>query len=341
MKLIGMPFLLGVFFLIPCSGQLPGNLSFLSTTSPGNCNTTDNAIVTSQTLFGSGAGFGCLKTLIILQTAIGSGWTSQAINFMPALAPIAGLVNGTTPSFRTWITAGSGATFTAPGSAPVPFNTAMNGCLGLWSPELGGAFPLVQGFSFRQDSGTAGHGSLTSVATVGACAGGVDTQIPGLAQGPIQYQIVAPNAQALSQATVQLSYFLVSGNTSWQVTVNAVDINSAKPRWTAPLFQGNGYVTAFSVVNASNTAQTVSVALRDDVGNSIGTSKLTPSLPPGCGCNQFKQNAVGGYYADTVTGLFGDIGTQTGSIEFTGSSGNIMVLVLRVVNNSLGSVPAR
>jgi hypothetical protein len=161
-----------------------------------------------------------------------------------------------------------------------------------------------------------------------------------LAQGPLQVQIVAPNATALSQATVQLSYFLVSGNISWQVTVDPVDITSAKPRWTAPLFQGNGYVTAFSVVNASNSDQTVTVALRDNSGNAIGSAKVTPSLAAGCGCDQFNQNATGGFYANTVPALFGDIGTKTGSIEFTGSSGNIIVLVLRSVNNSLGSVPA-
>lgn len=341
MKLIGMLFLALLFFLIPAWGQ-PNDLSFLSTTSPGNCNTPDNAIVTAQMLFGSGVGFGCLKTVILPQFAVGGGWTSQAINFMPAQAATAGLVNGTAPGFWFSIKAGSGATFTAsaPGSAPVLFNTAQNGCLGLWGTEINGAFPLAQGFSFPDDSSAAGQGTLTSVATVGSCAGGADAQISGLAQGPVQYQIVAPSAMALSQATVQLSYFLQSGNTSWQVTVDPVDITSAKPRWTAPLFQGNGYVTAFSVVNASNTAQTVSVALRDNKGNSIGTPKITPSLAPGCGCNQLNQSAVGGFYANTVTALFGDIGTQTGSIEFTGS-GNVMVIVLRTVNNSLGSVPAR
>jgi len=339
MKFIGMLFLLVILFSIPGWAQLPGDLSFLSTTSPGTCSTTDNAVITSQTLFGSGVGFGCLKTVVFPQSAVGQGWTSQGINFMPALGTMSGLVNGTTPGFRAWVRTGSGATFTAPNSAPVLFNTTQNGCLVFWASE-GVSLPLALGFTLHNDSGTAGAGTFTSVSTVGACAGGSDNQIAGLAQGPVQVQIVAPNATALSQATVQLSYFLQSGTTSWQVTVNPVDINNAKPRWTAPLFQGNGYVTAFSVVNASNTAQTVSVALRDNSGTSIGTPKSTPSLAPGCGCNQFGQSAVGGFYADTVTALFGDIGTQTGSIEFTGS-GNIMVIVLRVVNNSLGSVPAR
>jgi hypothetical protein len=51
------------------------------------------------------------------------------------------------------------------------------------------------------------------------------------------------------------------------------------------------------------------------------------------------QSSTGGFYAGTVTDLFGDIGMQTGSIEFTGT-GNILVIVLRTVGNSLGSVPA-
>ena len=50
--------------------------------------------------------------------------------------------------------------------------------------------------------------------------------------------------------------------------------------------------------------------------------------------------AAGGYYAATVPDLFPGIGTKTGSIEFTGNSGNIVVLVLRTIKNSLGSVPA-
>jgi hypothetical protein len=318
----------------------PSDLSFLSTTAPGNCGSGDNAAVTAQTLFGSGTGFGCLKTVIFPQFAVGSGWTSQTTELMPTQTPIPGLVTGTMPSFRAWVKTGGGATFTAPNGTIIPFSSPDN-CFGLWGTELGAAFPAVQGFSLGLFSGTASQGTITSVARIGSCTGGADTQIPGLAQGPVQFQIVAPNAAALSQATLQLSYFLVSGNISWQVTVDPVDITSAKPRWTAPLFQGNGYVTAFTVVNASNSDQTVTVALRDNDGNAIGSAKVTPSLAAGCGCDQFNQNAVGGFYANTVPALFGDIGTKTGSIEFTGSSGNIIVLVLRSVNNSLGSVPAK
>ena len=339
MKTLAILFLLIGCLLIPAWGQ-PSDLSFLSNTAPGNCGSGDNAAVTAQILFGSGTGFGCLKTVIFPQFAVGSGWTSQVTELMPAQTPIPGLVSGSMPSFRAWVRTGNGATFTAPNSTIIPFSSPDN-CFGLWGTELGAALPTVQGISLGLPSGTANQETLTSVARIGSCTGAADTQIAGLAQGPVQVQIVAPNAAALSQATVQLSYFLVSGNTSWQVTVDPVDVTSAKPVWTAPLFQGNGYVTAFSVVNASNSDQTVSIALRDNSGNAIGSPRLTPSLAAGCGCDQFNQNAVGGFYANTVPGLFGDIGTKTGSIEFTGSSGNIIVLVLRSVNNSLGSVPAR
>jgi len=338
MKTLAVLLLLLGCLLIPAWGQ-PSDLSFLSNTAPGNCGSRDNAAVTAQILFGSGTGFGCLKTVIFPQFAVGNGWTSQATELMPTQIAIPGLVTGTMPSFRAWVRTGSGATFTASNNTTIPFTSPEN-CFGLWGTELGAALPAVQGFSPSLSSGTASQETFTSVARIGSCTGGADTQTPGLAQGPVQVQIVAPNAAALSDATVQLSYFLVSGNISWQVTVDPVDITSAKPRWTAPLFQGNGYITAFTVVNASNSDQTVSVVLRDNSGNTIGSGRVTPSLAAGCGCDQFNQNAVGGFYANTVPALFGDIGTKTGSIEFTGSSGNIIVLVLRSVNNSLGSVPA-
>jgi len=345
MRFASVLFWVVTLFALTVWGQVPGNLSFLSTTSPSTCNTTDNTIVTTQQLFGSGpTGFGCLKTLIIPQFAVGSGWTSQGTTFLPTQAGTTGLVNGTVPSFRSWFTTGSGAQVTLPGSSTaIPFNSASNGCLGGWDTEFGATFPFspMSGVSFRTDSGGANPGTFTSLATWGACTGGPDTQLAGgFAQGPMQIQIVAPNATTLSQASALLSYFFQNATSSWQVSVVPVDINSAKTKWTAPLFQGNGYVTAFTVVNASNASQSVHVVLRDTTGTNIGTVKGTPALAPGCGCNVFGQSAAGGFFADTVPDFFGDIGTQTGTIEFTGT-GNFIVLVLSVINNTLGSVPAR
>jgi hypothetical protein len=344
-KLAAFTFVLFVLLAISgWSASLPSDLSFLSSTSPSNCGTSDNAVITSQTLFGSGSGFGCLKTLILPQFAVANGWTSQGIFLMPAQTATTGLVTGTMPGFLAVLSVGTGATATLPsGSAPVLFDTANSGCLGLWATDVGSfsgtpghiGYPIV-------DSGTLASLNFVGVGTVGGCGPtpkGSASQIPGSAEGPLQVQIVAPNANALSEATVQLTYYYQDTNVSWQVTVAPVDINAAKPQWTAPLFQGGQYVTAFSVVNASNAAQTVSVALRDSNGNQIAPPKTTPSLAPGCGCNQLNQSATGGFYAATVTDLFGNIGTQTGSIEFTGT-GKILVIVLRTVGNSLGSVPA-
>lgn len=83
------------------------------------------------------------------------------------------------------------------------------------------------------------------------------------------------------------------------------------------MFQGApyDYVTAFSVVNASNAPQSVTINLRDENGNALGT-QMTPVLAAGCELNQ---SAAGGFYANTVSALFPNIGTQAGSIEFTGA----------------------
>ena len=213
---------------------------------------------------------------------------------------------------------------------------AQNGCLGLWSSNLraaGKSGGSVIG------SGRADHLDFNGLGLVGTCVGGADAQIAGLAQGPMQVQVIAPNASALSQATVLLSYYYQDANFNWQVTVNPADFTSAKRTWTAPLYQGADYVTAFSVVNVSNVAQTVNVTLRDGTGGGI-VSRTTPLIAAGCGCNLWQQSAAGGYYAGTVPDLFPGIAAKTGSIKFTGNSGDIVVLVLRTVKNSLGSVSA-
>lgn len=313
------------------------DLSWLSLTSPANCNTVDNAIITAQQILGSGTGYGCLKTLIFPQFAAGAGWTTQITGFLPVQSATTGLVSGTFPGYVVEIRNGSGATQTNNGSK-VLINSANGGCLGFWESTTGGA---VKRADAAIDSGAAGRVNYTGLAVRGKCSGGSDTQVPGLGQGPMQLQIIAPNATALAQATGQLTYVYDGGTFQWQATVDPVDIFGAKQRWTAPLYQGGDYVTAFSVVNASATAQTVSIVLRDDNGNPIGSPQSTPSLDPGCGCNQWQQSAAGGYYAATVPDLFGNIGTATGSIEFDGSAGPIMVIVLRTVKNSLGSVPAK
>lgn len=329
------------------AGQnLPSDLSFMNVSSPGSCGTPDNAIVTSQQLFGTGSGFACMKTLIFPQFAVGGGWTTQITGLMPVQPPTAGLVGGATePGFAVSLTPGSSAAATLFGSStPVLFSAADGGCLALWNGEKGAGSSVPYTFQIIDiiDSGTADHGSFTSLANIGGCgSNSTDTQISGSAQGPMQLQVFAPNSLSLSQATAQLSYFYNDPTFSWQVNVSPVDINSAKKTWTAPLYQGApyNYVTAFSVVNASNVQQSVTINLRDGNGNPIGTY-TTPQLAAGCGCNQLNQSAAGGFYANTVSTLFPSIGNQAGSIEFDGTS-NIVVLVLRAVNNTLGSVPVK
>ncbi len=330
-----------LFLFVACAfvgwGQV-NDYSFLSQTSPANCGTADNAVVTLAQLAGSGSGFGCLRTLIFPQFAVGNGWTTQITGFLPTQSPAAGLVTGNVPSFLVDIRAGDGATATPNNGPAVLMSSVASGCLGFWESISGQALKHADA---EIGPGDAGRANYTGIATRGKCTGGADMQMAGGAQGPMQLQVVAPNATALSQATGQLSYFYDGGTFQWQVTVNPIDINGAKPRWTAPLYQGGEYVTAFSVVNASSTAQTVTVSLRDDNGNPIGSPKSTPLLAAGCGCNQWGVSATGGFYAITVGDFFGNIGTQTGSIEFDGSAGNILVIVLRTIKNSLGAVPAR
>lgn len=333
--------LLLVFLALPFSvvsfAQGPTDLSFLNVTSPANCGTPDNAVVSAATLFGGSNGFGCIKTLILPQFAVGNGWNSQVTVMMPTQPTTAGLVTGTQPGFAYFLSLANGATATLPGGSPVSINSAQNGCLGLWSASAGGA---GKSGGDVVGSGRADHSDLTGLATIGNCTGGSDQQIAGLGQGPMQVQVIAPNASALQQATVQLSYFYQDANFSWQVTVNPVDLSGAKRTWTAPLYQGGDYTTAFSIVNVSGAPQTVNVTLRDGTGGGLLT-KTTPTIAAGCGCNQWQQSAAGGFYAGTVADLFPGVGTKTGSIQFDGNGGNIVVIVLRTIKNSLGSVPAK
>lgn len=314
------------------------DMSFLSSMQPGACNTPDNMMVNGATLFGGGTGFGCMKTLILPQFAAGNGWSSQLTALMPTQPAMSGLVTGTNPGFFFQVSLGSGATATLPGNGgPVLISQAQNGCLGLFesnSQQAGRAGGDVTG------SGRASHLDIAGLGRMGGCAGGADSPVEGLGQGPMQVQVIAPSASALSQATVQLTYFYQDGNTSWQATVDPVDFTSAKRTWTAPLYQGGDYVTAFSVVNVSAVEQTVTVTLRDSTGGGNVTMQ-TSALAPGCGCNSWQKSAAGGFYASTVASMFPGLGAKTGSIEFTGDSGNIVVLVLRWIKNSMGTVPVR
>jgi len=326
-------------------GQDPG--SAFSVNSPGTCGTGDNAIVTSQDVFGQAGGFACMRTYIFPQFAVGNGWTTQITGFLPTQPFTTGLANGSGfPSFILNITPGSGAKATLGNNAPVPFSTANGGCVGFWVQGDQSTLPYSYQVLGDIGSGQADQGDFPGLGAVKGCGSITkDALLAGSAQGPLQMQIFAPNQMTINQATLQLSYFYQDQTFSWQVTVNPVDINGAKAKWTAPLYQGqndgNSYVTAFTVVNAAKVAQSATISLRNKDGNGVGTPFVTPMLAPGCGCDQLNQSAVGEFYAGTVPNLFPGIGDQIGSIEFLGNSGPILVLVLRTVNNSLGSVPAK
>jgi hypothetical protein len=107
------------------------DISFLSVNQPPNCNTADNKIVTSQELFGQAGGYGCLRTLIFPQFAIGDGWTTQATGILPTQAAVNGLVTGTVPGFAVVITAGSNAT-AAPDNGP----TVLLNSVSKWLPWI-------------------------------------------------------------------------------------------------------------------------------------------------------------------------------------------------------------
>jgi hypothetical protein len=144
----------------------------------------------------------------------------------------------------------------------------------------------------------------------------------------------------LSQVGFQLTYFYQGPNYTWQVTVNPVDVLDAKPTWTAPLYEGGGlgYVTAFSVVNMSANPQSVTVTLTDTSGNVVEYPYVTPMLAGGCACDSYGLSAAGGFFAQTVSNSYGNI-TQNGTIVFTANA-PIIVLVLRLIETSMGSVPA-
>ena len=152
-----------LFASIASAAGLPSDLSFMSTTSPATCGTADNAIVTSQQIFGTGTGFACLKTLIFPQFAIGGNWVSQISTFMAPQPTQTGLVNGSNAGFGLALSFGSDATFTPSGSTtPVLIGSSDSGCLEPYDTEKSvGPIPFVLGqLLTEQDSGSAGRGTL-------------------------------------------------------------------------------------------------------------------------------------------------------------------------------------
>jgi len=291
--------------------------TYALSTSPSDCGTRDQAVVQWSAF----PGYSCMRTAIFPQFAIGNGWTTQITGFLPLQPPVSGIA----PSVLGQVFPGDFASVTR----NIP-------CAGIWESITGTA---SQTFSAQVPSGGAYTGNFTGLAGCPSGSQNLSVQIPGLGQGPMQLQIFAPNAQALQNATAQMTQYYQDSTFSWQVTVNPIDVLDAKNSWTAPLYQGGNYTTAFSVVNMSPSPQAVTITLRDDNGNLVTSPLATPILAGGCGCNQDSVNAAGGFFAQTVPAFFSNIGVAQGTIQFTASQ-PIIVFILRVINNSLGSVPA-
>lgn len=268
-----------------------------------------------------------MATVVFPQFAVGNGWTTQVTGILPAQPNSGQLAFGAKASIAALVTPGDGATV-----------SQFTPCLGLWE---GVNQIAANQFVGQAQSGGASVGTYTGLSTCQSGSTLLTLPTNGLGQGPMQLQVFAPNAQALREGVAQLTYFYQGNGFTWQVTVNAINVLDAKTRWTAPLFQGGnlGNVTSFSVVNMSPVSQSATITLKNNFGNVIGVPKLTPILTGGCGCNQYNQNAPGGFFASTVPDLFGNFTQDGGTIEFRANQ-PIVVIVLRVIGGSLGSAPA-
>ena len=297
--------------------------SYRSILPPTTCGTRDELyVIWAESPFG----YSCIRTFVFPQFAIGNGgWTTEVTGVLPVQPVSFGLVQGIRASVAATVFPGDAASV-----------SRFTPCLGLWEGPNSLASHQFQGQAL---SGGASRGYYTSLST---CPPGSSVlSIPRndvIGEGPMQVQVYGPNATAMNSGAPQLSYYFQNNTTNFQVTVNAIDVLDAKNKWTAALFQANGAITAFSVVNMSTFAQAATITLRDNLGNMIGTPRQTPILSAGCGCNYHERSAPGGFYARLVRDVFGDV-TQNGTIEFSAPS-PIIVLVLKVVNNSLGAVPA-
>jgi hypothetical protein len=318
-------FVAGALAAVPAAAQ-----SFAVGFPPGNCGTGDNAVVNwvNDTLTGIG-GYSCFATYVFPQFAVGSGWTSEVSTFLPVQPAASGLITGTSPSVLALLTPGTGA------SGPV------SSCWGLLSETL----KAGASFTYVAPSG----GLSTDVFISGtSCPPGSSVPtfpVSGLAQGPLQVQVFAPNAQALQQTGLQLNYSYVSTGFNWAVTVTPINVLSAKATWTAPFYWGSNDSMSYTVVNMSPTRQTVTVTVRDINGNVQQSPMTTALLSAGCGCDSINfegpQSAAGGFSAVSLASQFGPLSFTNGTITFSANSGGpIVVLVVRVSGTNLFTVPA-
>ncbi len=162
--------------------------------------------------------------------------------------------------------------------------------------------------------------------------GGSSTQVTITANGTAT--IEAPNAGALSQgyATFTLpvgvggyGVFRRSGGGPDQEAV--VPFASSSGTTATLTWDEKNLATGVAVVNPSSTAATITITARDASGATIGTSSLT--LQP------LNHTAA---ILSAFPGLSGVLG-QSGSAQFTASTGNLAVLGLRALGSAITSIP--
>jgi hypothetical protein len=147
--------------------------------------------------------------------------------------------------------------------------------------------------------------------------------------------IEAPNAGDLVQGYASL--FLPSGVESYGIFRKSatgvpdqeviVLLSGASSTRQSMIWDDTNYVTAVSIVNPSAVATVVTISVRDNAGNLIGS----PTIPLGA---RSKTAMV----MRNVPGLAGMAGKR-GSADFSVASGNVAVLGLRFSGSEFTSIP--
>lgn len=106
-----------------------------------------------------------------------------------------------------------------------------------------------------------------------------------------------------------------------------VPLSSASSTASTLTWDDTSFVTAVGIVNPSNIATTVSIALRDAAGAIIGTSSVFLAAK--------NKTAV---VLRNLPGLGAMIGNR-GSADFTVTTGNVAVLGLRFIGSAFTSIP--
>jgi hypothetical protein len=178
--------------------------------------------------------------------------------------------------------------------------------------------------------------------------------------GSLVVTIDGPNAAALDSSSVRATHKLLSadGTVLGQADAPAVFSDQASSKWNAsvtetPLSkqaQPGATVVSFAVANLAAAAQAVTVKVFDASGKLVG-SATTPVLSGAASLGSpFEAvNAVGGVYANTLSGLLGaELVPSAGDTVFHGTvtfegagGGKIAPLVVQMNWPALTSIPVQ